>query len=112
MACGVPVVATAVGGSAEVLRDGITGRLVPPERPEALAAGLLEALVASAARERARAAREEVAARYGLDRVAERFLDVYAELRRLEPASHGGAQSRWRASNVIRRALGAAGSPT
>ncbi|WP_243337933.1 glycosyltransferase family 4 protein [Anaeromyxobacter soli] len=89
MACAVPVVATAVGGSAEVLRDGVTGRLVPPERPGALADALVEALRDPAAQERARAAREEVAARYGLDHVAEVFLEVYSRLRR-DPAAAGG----------------------
>jgi glycosyltransferase involved in cell wall biosynthesis len=94
MACGVPAVATAVGGSVEVLRDGVTGRLVPPERPDALAEGLLEALREPAARERARVARDEVTARYGLDRVADTFLEVYSRLRRNEPAAGGGAESR------------------
>lgn len=45
MAAEVPVVATQVGGTREVVVDGLTGRLVPPEAPLALAAaidGLLE----------------------------------------------------------------------
>lgn len=81
MACSVPVVATAVGGSVEVLSDGVTGRLVPSERPDALADGLVEALEAAAPRQWARAARDEVAARYGLGEIAERLLAVYAQLR-------------------------------
>lgn len=36
-ACGVPVVATEVGGLPEVVRDGATGILVPPENPAMLA---------------------------------------------------------------------------
>jgi glycosyltransferase involved in cell wall biosynthesis len=59
MAVGTPVVATLVGGLAEVVRDGVTGRLVAPGDPEALAAAILEVLdqraaMGAAAREHAR----------------------------------------------------------
>jgi glycosyltransferase involved in cell wall biosynthesis len=94
MACAVPVVATAVGGSAEVLRDGVTGRLVPPERPDALADALVEALGDPEAHARARAARAEVVARYGLDHVADVFLEIYARLGRNAPAAGEGRESR------------------
>ena len=36
-AAGVPVVATAVGGTPEVVADGVTGLLVPPGQPRAMA---------------------------------------------------------------------------
>jgi len=45
---GVPVVATAVGGVSEMLRDGIEGLLCPPQNPEALA-GTIKRLAADPA---------------------------------------------------------------
>lgn len=58
MACGLPVLATGVGGHAELVEDGRNGRLVPPRSPQELAAALRELLAAPAdwgrrARERA-----------------------------------------------------------
>jgi len=41
MACGKPVVATNSGGTPEIMRDGITGFLVPPKKPRELAEKLL-----------------------------------------------------------------------
>ncbi len=40
MSCGVPVVAAAVGGLTDTVVDGVTGRLVPPRRPDLLARAL------------------------------------------------------------------------
>lgn len=40
-----PVVATAVGGMPEMVEDGVTGRLVPPRDPEALASAIAELLL-------------------------------------------------------------------
>lgn len=40
MACGVPVVAAAVGGLTDTVVDGVTGSLVPPRRPDLLVQAL------------------------------------------------------------------------
>jgi glycosyltransferase involved in cell wall biosynthesis len=69
MAAGTPVVATRVGGLAEVVADGETGRLVEPGRPDELAAAVLEVLARRA--EMGAAARER-AQRFGADAYADR----------------------------------------
>ncbi|MBQ1014174.1 glycosyltransferase [Micromonospora sp. M51] len=81
MACGVPVVGTAVGGIRDTVVDGTTGDLVPARDPQALATaiqGLLDDRIrrfayATAARERARA-------RYSWAATAERLVEVYSEV--------------------------------
>ncbi len=81
MSCAVPVVATRVGGSAEVLDDGVTGQLVPVESPQALAAAMAEALLERApAARRAEAARAHVLAHHAMDAVADDFLSLYQAL--------------------------------
>ncbi|MEU7653005.1 glycosyltransferase [Micromonospora taraxaci] len=81
MACGVPVVGTAVGGIRDTVVDGTTGDLVAARDPHALAAaiqGLLDDRIrrfayATAARERART-------RYSWAATAERLVEVYSEV--------------------------------
>ena len=79
MAAGRPAVATAVGGTPEVLEDGRTGWLVPAEDADALAAALAEALGdrPEAAR-RAGAARVEMREHRSIDAMARRHEAFYA----------------------------------
>jgi len=81
MSCAVPVVATRVGGSAELVQQGVTGTLVPADSPAALADAMAEALLepASAAR-RAEAARVHVLARHAMRVVADQYLSLYRTL--------------------------------
>lgn len=50
MARGVPVVTTPVGGISEIIEDGVTGRLVPPENSKALAEALRGLMVSPTTR--------------------------------------------------------------
>ncbi len=78
MACGVPVVASAVGGMIDSVVDGVTGVHVPPRDPGALAAVLRRLLDRPALRARlggAGAAR--VRERYGWDGIAAATEDAY-----------------------------------
>jgi len=83
MACGTAVVASAVGGIPEVVSDGETGLLVPPDDPDALAAAL-NALIGDPLRAAAfgRAGRERAVAEFGWQAVAAQTAGLYAELAR------------------------------
>jgi glycosyltransferase involved in cell wall biosynthesis len=69
MAVGTPVVATRVGGLAEVVDDGVTGLLVEPGEPGALAAAVLDVLER---RDTMSAAARQAAQRFGADAYADR----------------------------------------
>jgi glycosyltransferase involved in cell wall biosynthesis len=80
MACGRPVVATAVSGSLDVLVDDENGVLVPPRSPEAMATALDELLDDPGRRERlGRAARETVLAEYTWEAIADEYERLYRE---------------------------------
>lgn len=83
MAVGTPVVASAVGGIVEVVRDGVDGLLVPPEDPAALAAGLVELLTRPDLRRRmGRDARARFLAEFEQRRAVEQQADWLEELAR------------------------------
>lgn len=76
MAAGTPVVATRVGGLAEVVADGETGLLVTPGQPDELAAAVLEVL---ARRDEMGAAARVRARRFGADAYADRVERILLE---------------------------------
>ena len=81
MACGVPAVATAVGGITEQIEDGKTGFLVPPGDSSAMATAIKRLL--ADADLRASMGQAGVAAarcRYSLQRQSEAFLSWYQEI--------------------------------
>jgi glycosyltransferase involved in cell wall biosynthesis len=81
MACGLPVLATDAGGTAEVVRDGETGRLVAPGDVPALA-DALDDLTADPERLRAlgAAGRAAQAARFGVERMVDEVDALYRGL--------------------------------
>jgi glycosyltransferase involved in cell wall biosynthesis len=65
MAAGLPVVATAVGGVPEIVTDGVTGLLVPPHAPAALAAAIAALTADPVLRVRLGGAARRAAERFG-----------------------------------------------
>jgi glycosyltransferase involved in cell wall biosynthesis len=95
MACGLPVLATDVSAVPEVVERGVTGLLVPPGHPQALADALVALAGDAALRARlGRAGRERVRARFGLDRMVERTLEVYSSLLGPDPSQTGAPDAR------------------
>jgi glycosyltransferase involved in cell wall biosynthesis len=83
MACGRPVVASAVGGLVDTVLDGVTGVHVPPRDPEAVATGLRRILDDPAFGEQlGRAGAARAGSRYGWRTVAAHTLMAYDVARR------------------------------
>lgn len=77
---GVPVVGTAVGGMPELVEDAVTGRLVPPRDPAALAAALRQVLASEALRKTfADGARASLQQRFSTQRMLDRLATEYRE---------------------------------
>ena len=81
MACGTAVVASRIGGIPEVVVDGETGSLVPPEDPYALAAALNElARDPDRAEAMGRAGRERAISEFDWTAIAAQTAALYAEI--------------------------------
>jgi glycosyltransferase involved in cell wall biosynthesis len=81
-AAGLPIVATRVGGNHEVVREQVSGYLVPPQEANALALAMLRLVGLPEAQRRSMGAagREHVRTHYGLQSVAERWEELYQEV--------------------------------
>ena len=78
MAVGTPVVATDVGAVREVVEDSVTGFVVPPLNPQAMAEATLRLLTDADLRGRmGRAGRQRVVERFSVERCVEVHLQAY-----------------------------------
>ena len=81
MACGVPVIASSVGGHLDAVADGISGMHVPPRSPRQIAYAIASLAADAPLRERfSRFGVERTSARYGWPRIAAEMLEVYAKV--------------------------------
>ena len=81
MGAAVPIVATGVGGTPDLIEDGVHGLLVPPRDPAALA-GAIEELLADPERrgEMGRRGRERRRTEFEIEVAAQRFGELYERL--------------------------------
>ena len=78
MAAGLPVIATNVGGNGEAVLNGVTGSLVPPRNPVALAEGILAPLkYPNMAAEWGARGRERVNRSFTVKKMVEAHVDLY-----------------------------------
>jgi glycosyltransferase involved in cell wall biosynthesis len=81
MASALPVVATNVGGNPELVEDGKTGLLVPPQSPEAMARAMLKIIqTPGLAEELGRGGRRRVEEEFNLRTVVRTYESLYREL--------------------------------
>ncbi|TDA69489.1 MAG: glycosyltransferase [Clostridia bacterium] len=82
MAAAKPVVATSVGGVPELVQEGVSGYMVPPRNAEALAAamGKMMAIPEAERKVMGQAGRAHIEANYSLDRVVDRWDELYENL--------------------------------
>ena len=78
MSHGLPVVATSVGGTGEAIENGISGILVPPSDPQALADAVLKLAAAPEVRRAlGQAARDRVCRRFSIARMVQGYESLY-----------------------------------
>lgn len=87
MASGLPVLATDVGGNAELISAGRTGEIVPPSDPEALAQALVQlASQPERAAAMGRAARADAEARFSMRAMVGSYQGLYDRLLGRQPS--------------------------
>ncbi len=105
MACGVPVVASRVGGLPEVVEDGVSGFLLPVGDVEAMAEAAVSILAdGERARTMGLAARSTAVERFGAERIVPVYERFYEEVLREEVRVPAGLPGELPASKRARRA--------
>ncbi|MBU4305255.1 MAG: glycosyltransferase family 4 protein [Candidatus Omnitrophica bacterium] len=80
-ACGIPVIASNVGGIPTIVKHDVTGLLVPPKEPSALAAAIMKVMEnKELAMRLGKRAREEVEQRFSIPVMTEKVESVYKEV--------------------------------
>jgi glycosyltransferase involved in cell wall biosynthesis len=94
MACGIPVVASAVGGHTDTVVDGVTGALVPPRRPDELGRIIRDLLASRKLPRYGSAAADRARGRYSWERISKETAAVYERVRQARVAARAGSSGR------------------
>ena len=79
---GVPVIATKVGGLPDLVQDGVSGRLIPPRNPRAIADAMLASLQNHAETQRLAVAGNKMTRQlFDVQRTAGEVAQIYATLK-------------------------------
>lgn len=88
IAAGVPVIATDIPGNNEVIHHGVTGRLVPPQAPQAMAAAIRDAFQnADLTFQMANKALVDIRSRFDIHNIAAQYADLFQRLMRSRSGS-------------------------
>jgi glycosyltransferase involved in cell wall biosynthesis len=79
MAARLPIVATAISGNVDVVRDGNNGVLVEPANVESLANGIIRVLAAPEAQAKMRSAARETASQHAWINMARQYVEAYED---------------------------------
>lgn len=86
MACGLPIVATNIGGTKEVIENDVNGILVEPKNPEELAQAISSLIRDEKRAQRlGRNAQKTVKESYSLDRISKKYIQLYSQLLKEKP---------------------------
>jgi glycosyltransferase involved in cell wall biosynthesis len=103
MAVGLPVIATAVGGTPEIIEHGINGLLVPPKSPESLAQAILHLMTNhELACSIAKAGQMYVQSNFSFDRSVRQLQQIYCDAF-ARPYGHERGSRGDRASGIYRK---------
>ena len=81
MSCGLPVVATSVGGNGDLIKDRCNGILIEPRNSMKLSAALLELLEnEELAKKLGKEARKTVKENYSMDHIVDKYVELYSRL--------------------------------
>ena len=80
MAVGLPVIATDIPGTREMISDGINGRLVPPGNIIALADAIITLIEDPQMREKFSKAGKEAVKQFSIEEIAKAYLQLYESL--------------------------------